>query len=456
MPKKSLAGSAYILTVDMGYGHQRAVYPLHDIGAVPPTVPVDPRYPVISANVYPGIPKIDRTRWEGGRNIYETISRMKKWPVVGGYVFGVLDYLQRIEPFYPKRDLSAPTAQLKQIYRMIHRGWGRDLIEKLNQKPLPLITSFFNTAFFAEEHGYKEDIYCLCTDTDIARAWVPLDPKKSRIKYFAPTKRVRERLILYGIAPEKIYTTGFPLPKENTGDKRKNKTLRESLGCRIANLDPQGVYQKKYEATIESYLGKQYCKISDKHVLTIAFAVGGAGAQRDIGITILQSLREYIDSGQVRLVLVAGARKDVFVYYQNEIKRLKLEKECGRGIEILYADSKADYFRQFNEMLQTTDILWTKPSELSFYSGLGLPIIMAPTVGSQEDFNKSWLHSIGAGFEQEDPRHTDQWLFDWLNSGWLAQAAMEGFLDAPINGAYNIEDVVLRGERSEIPNTYLM
>ncbi|MCB9798905.1 hypothetical protein H6758_04225 [Candidatus Nomurabacteria bacterium] len=454
--EKSSQKKAYILTVDMGYGHQRAVYPLYDIGAVPPQIPIDPKYPVISANVYPGIPKVDRIRWEGGRNIYETISRMKKLPVVGKYVFGILDYLQRIEPFYPRRDLSAPTAQLKQIYRMIHRGWGKDLIEKLNHKPLPLITSFFNTAFFAEEHGYKEDIYCLCTDTDIARAWVPLEPKKSRIIYFAPSKRVKDRLMLYGVSPEKIYVTGFPLPKENIGDKKNNKTLRETLGCRIAHLDPHGIYQQKYSGLIDNYLGKQFCRVDQKHVLTIAFAVGGAGAQRDIGITILQSLRGYIDSGQVRLILVAGSRPDVYKYYQQEMVRLGLEKECGRCIEILYADNKAEYFRKFNEMLKTTDILWTKPSELSFYAGLGLPIIMAPTVGSQEDFNKAWLHSIGAGFEQEDPRYTDQWLFDWLSSGWLAQAAMEGFLDAPQNGAYHIENIVLRGKRSEISDTQLM
>ncbi len=75
---------------------------------------------------------------------------------------------------------------------------------------------------------------------------------------------------------------------------------------------------------------------------------------------------------------------------------------------------------------------------------------MAPVIGSQEVFNNAWLHAIGAGFEQEDPQYTHQWLFDWLNSGWLAQAAVEGFLDAPRNGAYHIENIVLHGKPSEI------
>ena len=47
-----------------------------------------------------------------------------------------------------------------------------------------------------------------------------------------------------------------------------------------------------------------------------------------------------------------------------------------------------EYFNTFNETLRETDILWTKPSELSFYAGLGIPIIIAPTIGSLEDFNK--------------------------------------------------------------------
>lgn len=450
--KQKTFKQAYVVTVDMGYGHQRAVYPLKDIAACPSGIELEDTN-IITANTYPGIPKIDRNRWEGGRSIYEMVSRMKKLPIIGKWIFGILDYLQRIEPFYPRRDLSYATSQVKQQYRMIHRGWGKDLIDRLNKKPLPLITSFFTIAFFAEEHEYKEEIYCLCTDTDISRAWVPIEPTKSRIKYLAPNKRVRERLILYGINPENIYVTGFPLPKENLG--KNLNILKKSLDCRIEHLDPQKNYQKKYKRTLEYYFGKSKCTIPE-HPLTITFAVGGAGAQRSIGITILDSLHDEIDRGEVQLNLVAGVRQDVFRYYEKEVRRLHLDAMHGGHVHILYADTKHEYFKKFNEVLLTTDILWTKPSELSFYAGLGIPVIMAPSIGSQEDFNKAWLHQIGAGFEQEDPRYTNEWLFDWLKSGWLAQAAMEGFLGAPRNGAYHIEDIVLRGKRSEIEDIHFI
>ncbi len=449
----SLPKKAYVVTVDMGYGHQRAVYPLQHIAAPLPDTEFGTNN-IITANTYPGIPQHDRARWEGGRSLYETISRMKKIPVVGAWIFGMMDYIQRIEPFYPKRDLSRPSAQVRQLYSMIRRGWGKDLIDRLSAAPLPIITSFFSVAFFAEAHGYPGEIYCLCTDTDISRAWAPLDPKRTRIIYLAPNKRVKERLQQYGIPDAQIYTTGFPLPDELIGAHAQ--ILKQKLGCRVAQLDPQGSFQQKYRSTIETYLGAEFCRKEDQHPLTITFAVGGAGAQRDIGITILRSLHEHIDAGRVRLNLVAGVRQDVYRYYEREVKRLHLDMHHDGNIHIIFADNKQEYFRMFNETLLTTDILWTKPSELSFYAGLGLPIIMAPTVGSQEESNRAWLHSIGAGFEQEDPRYTNEWLFDWLSSGWLAQAAMNGYLNAPRFGARHIEDVVLYGKRSEIENGHLL
>ncbi len=452
--KKKCPAGAYVVTVDMGYGHQRAAYPLKDIACCPHNMDVG-ETKIITANNYPGIPAHDRRRWTEGRDIYEKISRMFKMPILGKIFFGMMNHLQKIEPFYPRRDLSKPTFQVRQQYGMIHRGWGKDLIERLNKKPLPLVTSFFTIAFFAEEHDYEGDIYCLCTDTDISRAWVPMYPQESRIKYFAPNKRVRERLILYGIKKDNIYVTGFPLPKENIGFELK--TLKKSLYSRLENLDPEKKYREKYRRTLNYYFKGSKSKLKeDAHPLTITFAVGGAGAQRDLGLTILDSLHDYIDMGHIRLNLVAGVRQDVFRYYEKEVKKWHLDKEHNGHINILYADSKSEYFKRFNEMLLTTDILWTKPSELSFYAGLGIPIIMAPSIGSQEEFNKAWLHQIGSGFEQEDPRYTNEWLFDWLRSGWLAQAAMEGYLDAPRNGVYHIEDVVLRGKRSEIEDLHFL
>lgn len=454
MPVKKTYKKAYVVTVDMGYGHQRAVYPLADFAASPEGLAHVKDGAIITANTYPGIPKSDRNLWEGTRTLYETVSRMKKLPLIGEKIFGLMDYLQRIEPFYPRRDLSHPTFQVKEIYKTIRKGWGKDLIQRLNKHPLPLITSFFTIAFMAEEHKYKGDIFCICTDTDVSRAWGPMFPQQSRIHYLVPNRRVKERMMLYGIRPEFLTVTGFPLPKENIG--KDLKILKESLGCRIGKLDPGGKYVKKYEHLVEYYLGAQYCKSPIVRPLTITFAVGGAGAQRDIGVTILQSLHDSIDRGELRLNLVAGVRQDVYRFYEDAVRELHVGKLHEGSVQLLYGETKTEYFREFNKALLDTDVLWTKPSELSFYAGLGLPIIMAPPVGSQEEFNRSWLLSIGAGFTSEDPRYTNEWLFDWLNSGWLAEAAMNGYLNAPRNGAYHVEEIALRGKRSEIEDVHLL
>jgi hypothetical protein len=363
-----------------------------------------------------------------------------------------MSYVQKIESFYPRRDLSKATFPVRQIYKMIKKGLGKHLIETLNKNPLPIICTFPIPAFFAEEHGYTGDIYCLCTDTDLARSWVPLNPQKSRIIYLAPTVRAKERLKLYGVQPEKIVVTGFPLPQEAIGNRIDLNILRSSLGRRIAKLDPQGVYQKKFEKLLSLYLGPKYLTPSDNKPLTITFAIGGAGAQWEIGMQILKSLALHIKDGTIKLNIITGTSKKITKYFEKSLQKLGLNE----GVHIIYKPNKFEYFQEFTKTLIETDILWTKPSELSFYAGLGLPIIMTPPLGIQEEFNKDWLHMMGAAFEQYDPKYTNEWLFDWLKSGWLAEAAMNGFLNAPKMSTYHIEDLVLHGKRSEIEDIHFV
>jgi hypothetical protein len=63
---------------------------------------------------------------------------------------------------------------------------------------------------------------------------------------------------------------------------------------------------------------------------------------------------------------------------------------------------------------------------------------------------------VGGGFRQGNPKYTNEWFFDWLDSGWLAKAAMNGFMDAPKRGVYHIEDLVLRGKKVEIEDVHFL
>ena len=434
--KQKLSGKAWIVTVNMGYGHQRTSYPLKHLS---------PDGKIFIANDYQGISARDRKIWESQRKAYEFVSAFKRVPVIGQAAFYILDRFQRILSFYPKRDLSRPTLQLKQAYYLIKKDWGRHLVETLQnnskEEPLPLISTFFVPAFMAEYFNYPGDIFCVICDADISRAWAPLIPQKSKIKYFAPNERTVERLKLYGVKPENIFLTGYPLPLKNIGTNQPAgglKALKEDLRYRLLNLDPQKRFLRYYEPLIRKHLGDLPEK--SNHPLTIMFAVGGAGAQKEIGVKIVKTLAR--DTGgefkteQIKVILVAGIKEKVKEYFERNTR--------GLNTEIIFGENIEDYFEKFNQALRKTDILWTKPSELSFYSALGLPIIIAPPIGSQEEFNRRWLLKSGFGLSQEDPSHVHQWLFDWLNQGYLAEAAMQGFIEGEKLGTIKIKQIISR------------
>ena len=412
-----------LIAADMGYGHFRAAYPLLDAAA---------GNKIISINNYEGVPAWEKEYWENSLKSYEKISRLKKIPALGKIIFAGMDAFQKIDPFYPKRDLSRPTTQERFFYRMVNKGLGKDLVEKLNSSNLPFLTTFFVAAYFAEAQNYKGKIYCVICDTDASRAWANLNSKQTRVIYLLPSEKVRERFIMYGVPESNLIVTGFPLPKENIGENQE--IIKEDLSVRLSLLDPRGAYFEKYSALIKNYLPE---KTITTRPLTITYAVGGAGAQKEIGLTILEKLKDKIITGNLAVNLVAGNRPEIKEYFDNGIKELGLD--TNNNVQVIFDADKIGYFKKFNKILRTTDILWTKPSELSFYCALGLPIIMSDPVGSQEDFNHDWLLSLGAGINAYNPEYVDEWLPDLLESGRLARAAMDGFLNAETMGAYNID-----------------
>jgi len=421
---------AWVVAVDMGYGHQRAAYPMHQIAE---------GSEVIAANKYEGIPKKDKDLWDRAENFYNFISRLKGRGFLGDLAFSIFDLFQRIRDFYPKRYQILPTIQLWQIQRQIKSGWGKHLIEKLSQKPLPLLATFFNIAHMADYWGYPGPIYCLTTDSDISRAWAPYNPQKSRVVYLASTARAAARLEQYGVKRENIRLTGFPLPKELVGENDEGARL--ALSRRLPKLDPFGNYLNNYGALIKEHLLMgDYPEGADRGVPSVMFAVGGASAQTGLAFRVLEGMAPLVKQGKAQLVLSVGVSKVSRDRMKKKMEELNLnEPDC----HILFAETKPLYFRAFNNALSTTDILWTKPSELSFYSALGLPILIAPPVGAQEIQNRKWLHFLEAAYDQLPPEDAYEWLPDILEAGTLARCAMNGYINIPRSGAWNVEKIVL-------------
>lgn len=433
---------AWVVAADMGYGHQRAALPFCDIAQ---------GGKIIAANSYPGIPDSDKNIWEDSRRFYERISRFKKFPVLGDFVFAIFDKFQQIQEFYSDHEsIDAPTLQLKQVYRLFEKKcWGEHLIDQLNKNRLPLLTTFFIPAYMAEFCGYRGPIYLVIPDTDVSRAWAPFQPKKSKIVYCAPTLRVAARLKRYGVREKNIVVTGFPLPQEFT--KKNAEKTKEDLKRRLEVLDPNYRYLKQYGRIVEQYIGKVRSKSTQRPTflrsksgfarfarrVNLTFAIGGAGAQGDIAEDIMESTKSFAREGALEVHIIAGIHAEL---------ASKLKKQAAKNVFVHSSPNKKKYFEDFSKILRQADILWTKPSELVFYAGLGIPIILAPPIGSQEAANRRWLLDAGAGIDQKKPELTHQWLPDLLGEGVLAEAAMQGFIEIPRDGTENITKLVTQNK----------
>jgi hypothetical protein len=438
----SSKGKFWLVSADMGYGHQRAISPLKFMAA-------DGK--ILTANTTPYATKGERTLWKEMLSIYEFMSRAGKMPLIGKIISAILDNLLKIPGFYPHRDRSNSTKQVRYLKLTIRKGLCNGIIEEIRKKKLPVITSFYASAIACEMDGI-EHVYCIICDTDLSRVWVAEYASLSRIIYFAPGNTAATRLHSYGVPEKNVIITGFPLPLELLGNRNLD-TLKSNLIRRLSNLDPDSRFYNLFKHSVDAYLSineeEGLVPQDAGYPLTITYTVGGAGAQKEVGKQIAVSLSEKIRGKEVILNLVAGTRLELRDYY-NKV-RDDIEDNC-ENIRVIWSNETGSYLDLFNKCLHTTDILWTKPSELSFYCALGIPLILTPAIGPQEKCNRKWLRDIGAGIKQNDPAYTHQWLYDLLKKGRLAEAAWNGFLKGRKYGTYNIKDFLETGTFSASNN----
>jgi hypothetical protein len=417
----------------MGLGHHRAAQPLAYMA----------EGGIITAGSSEFTDPGETRLWQVIRGLYEFISRSRSIPIAGPALFAAMNSMLRIPTFYPLRDLSTPAPNNYLIDFLIRRGLGRTMMNKLAQRPLPIISTFYAPALIADHHRYGMPIYSVICDADLNRVWVATRPKESNIFFFAPCGRVMRRLRAYGVPDDRIFITGFPLPKENIGSASM-EILKGDLLARLHRLDAKGRFLSVYRPVVERLLGRWEFADSQEPV-TLTFAVGGAGAQIEIGRQLALSLKQDILEGRFRLNLVAGVNRAVEREFADYLIHIGLTPECAPGVRIICEDTKPAYFERFNRAMRDTDILWTKPSELSFYSALGIPIVIAPTIGAQEDKNRKWLSDKSCALPQYNPMQAAEWLRDMLDDGVLAEKALNGFIKNRKLGVFKIEEVLQTG-----------
>ncbi len=420
------APAPLVVAADMGYGHLRAAWPIAEALGV--EVREVDRAPLAG-------PEEERL-WGRTRAAYEVTSRLSQWPVVGAPLRAALDATTRIEPLHPLRDLSAATRPVRALERLLGGGkLGQGLVEALRRSGAPLVTTFYSPAIAADRAGCR-GVHCVVTDSDLHRIWAPAEPARSRIRYFAPTPRAVRRLVAYGVAAERVTLTGFPLPHELVGGPGLKALLR-NLAARLVRLDPEREFRRSFQHELTHFVGGLPEEEEGRPPLLL-FAVGGAGAQAELPGRFLPGFRPALESGRLRLALVAGLRREVGDRFREAVAGAGLSSLPPGALEIHEARTFAGYYRAFNALLARADALWTKPSELAFYAALGLPVICAWPVGAHEKYNRRWLIQAGAGLKQGEPPFAAEWLSEWLADGTLAGAALAGFLRLPKFGLYRI------------------
>jgi len=418
-----------VVAVDMGYGHLRAAAPLAE--ALGTEVLQVDRAPIVA-------PEEERL-WRRVRRAYEHVSRLSQLPVVGAPLRWVLDAVTDIPRLHPYRDLSAPTRGVLTLERLVRRNLGQGLLAHLRRTGAPLLTTFYSPAIAADRAGH-EPIFCVVTDTDLNRIWVPVEPARTRIRYLVPTRRAARRLRAYGVPEERITFTGFPLPDALVGGPAL-PILKRNLAARLVRLDPSGEFRRSVPEELAHFLGALPREEEGRPPL-LTFAVGGAGAQAGMARHFLPGFRRALEAGLLRIALVAGVRPEVEGRFREEVRRAGMEPLLGGPLEILCAPGFPEYYARFNALLARTDVLWTKPSELTFYGALGLPLVLAPPVGVHERYNRRWARDSGAGLKQRDARFASEWITDWLADGMLAAAAWAGYMRLPKFGLYRILETV--------------
>jgi hypothetical protein len=419
-----------VVAVDMGYGHLRAATPLAD--ALGTEVLQVDRAPLVA----PGEERL----WRRVRRGYEAVSRLSQLPVAGRPLRWLLDEITEIPRLHPYRDLSAPTRGVRALDRLARRNLGQGLVAHLRRTGAPLLTTFYSPAVVADRAGVDSPIFCVVTDTDLNRIWVPVEPARTRIRYLVPTRRAARRLRAYGVPEDRITFTGFPLPDALVGGPSL-AALKRNLAARLVRLDPSGEFRRSVPEELAHFLGALPRDEEGRPPL-LTYAVGGAGAQAGLAAAFLPGFRRALEEGRLRVALVAGLRGEVEDRFREDLRRAGLAGLVGGPVELLRAASFPEYYARFNALLARTDVLWTKPSELTFYGALGLPLVLSPPVGVHERYNRRWARESGAGLKQRDPRFAAEWLGDALADGLLAAAAWAGYMRLPKFGLHRILETV--------------
>ena len=183
-------------------------------------------------------------------------------------------------------------------------------------------------------------------------------------------------------------------------------------------------------------------------------SVGGAGAQKEIFVSIIKKLLPEIKKGEAVLFVNVGDHRNVWEALVNEIPQMRqfvtehfddfdatkrfCEEAYSGDVSGIHAFCHSDIFAAVystNLLMRCSDVLITKPSELAFYP---IPKLMIKRVGGHEAWGAIRAAEIGDGtYEVTTPAETCAMLDLIQHHGEIIDMMCDNIMTAYRAGIYN-------------------
>lgn len=203
---------------------------------------------------------------------------------------------------------------------------------------------------------------------------------------------------------------------------------------------------------IENDTDKRFYRINNNKPLRLLLSIGGAGSQFNLFKGIIEILLPFIKENKVTLFINVGDHLNVLNKLKAEIPYLKdnsidiennfkkLEELCNKdvfntGIYTFYHQNIYEAVYSTNILMRVSDLLLTKPSELSFYP---IPKLFIPHVGGHEKWGAIHSAEIGDGtYECNNLNEIKQFLELFINNPKTLINMNQHILDNNKIGIYN-------------------
>ncbi|MBR4201183.1 MAG: hypothetical protein IKQ91_07910 [Oscillospiraceae bacterium] len=239
------------------------------------------------------------------------------------------------------------------------------------------------------------------------------------------------------------------------------RALRGMDGSRMLRPMPKDsvVYTGHYidhelVSNIEADCEKRIARMQSGEPKRWLMSVGGAGAQKEIFVTIIRRLIPAIKRSKAALFINVGDHENVWRELVNEIPEMKpmltehfddfdaaaafCENAYDGEVRGIHAFCHKDIFAAVystNLLMRISDVLITKPSELSFYP---IPKLMIKRVGGHEAWGAVRAAEIGDGtYECSTPSETAAMLVLLQKNSDIIEQMCGHILAAKQAGVYN-------------------